>query len=106
MTWKRLGWAAVVIALLLFIPYTRRAVLVILPLGKGVDDVLFLAAAIAALIIFGGRWYIELKADTKRIMEDETEWSRTKKVFLVIILLAVLAVVIMAWMFMSMVMTQ
>jgi len=56
---KRIGYTAlafIIVALLFWNPFTRSIILFILPLGSGMDDLIFIAALIAA-IVFGAFWY-------------------------------------------------
>lgn len=101
MTLKRLGYVAMVVAVLFAVPITRRVVLYILPLGSGVDDIVFLCAAFLASVLWGGRIVYDLKKDANRLMQDESEWRKTKIIGGVIIAVAIVVVVVMTWMFLS-----
>lgn len=48
----RIAIIATVIALLFWNPYTRAVILVILPLGSGLDDVIFLLALSVAVTLW------------------------------------------------------
>ena len=53
---KRILIVAIVATIILFLfwnPMTRAAVLWLLPLGSGVDDAVFIGAAIVALVFWG-----------------------------------------------------
>jgi len=47
--------AALIIALLFWNPTTRSVILIILPLGSGIDDLIFLAALILAVVFVAFR---------------------------------------------------
>lgn len=57
---KKIFWFLVVATVLFWIPFTRRIVLFVLPLGKGVDDIVFwvLAGAVLILAYLRGQLYI------------------------------------------------
>lgn len=48
----RLALICGIIALLFFFPLTRAAILFVLPLGSGIDDLIFIACAILATVFF------------------------------------------------------
>lgn len=43
--WRWIGWGLALVTLLFFFPITRRLMIAILPLGRGVDDLIFFVAA-------------------------------------------------------------
>ncbi len=82
-------WVAVfiIIAVLFWIPLTRRVLIWLLPLGKGIDDlVVFIALSIAGTI-YGRRWLSNLRTSDR--WQDMPQSSRTRLIFLVIMGLAI-----------------
>lgn len=55
--WKHVGIGAVILALALGWPPTRAIIKFILPLGGGIDDLIFWIALVIALLVWEGRWY-------------------------------------------------
>jgi hypothetical protein len=104
MTWKKLGIVALIVFLAFVFPVTRRAVLFILPLGKGVDDMIVLVAGVVALAIFGGRWARELVADTRRHLDAMEYNRRTRVLFFAIVGVALLIIAVATWIMLSTVM--
>ncbi len=101
MTWKKLGIIALIVFIAFAVPYTRRVVLFILPLGKGVDDMIALIAGLVVLVIFGGGWARDLARDTRRYLAEMEYNTRTRVIFFAIVGLALLVIAVVAWVFLS-----
>ena len=50
--WAKIIWGLLIAALLLVTPFTRQIILIILPLGSGIDDLLFFVFLTLALLVF------------------------------------------------------
>ena len=61
MTWKQTKDVLIMVAVALFLlwnPFTRQAILFVLPLGSGIDDLVFLVL-LAVTLVFGLVYYIQ-----------------------------------------------
>lgn len=87
--WTKMGLVAGLVALALWIPFTRAAILFILPLGGGIDDLIFFAAAFAALSFYiTGHW-----------VEGAPTLDKTRRVFVSIVVGALVLIVTTLLMF-------
>ena len=62
---QKLAWTAAVallVAVLFWNPFTRSVILFILPLGSGIDDLIFIAALILAAV-FSVIWYLQKRKE-------------------------------------------
>lgn len=80
------GWAivALVVALLFYIPHTRALILFILPLGRGIDD----------LIVFAGLFIATVLYLMHLASSQQTQDKQTRVLFLVIVGLALFVVIL------------
>lgn len=67
MNWKSISVISLIIALLFWIPFTRVAILFILPLGSGVDDLIFLSFLVIGIVAFTVR-HLEIALDKTRAL--------------------------------------
>jgi hypothetical protein len=87
--WKVIGLVAAGIALAMFLPPVRALVLFILPLGSGVDDIVFILALIIATMVWGGRawaaWKIrdDIRYAKKHLSPKTQAWILTCIVILI-----------------------
>lgn len=81
--WTRLGVIAGLVSLALWIPFTRAVILFILPLGSGIDDLIFFAALFAAISFYvTGHW-----------VEGTPTLERTQRLFVAIVVGAIVLVI-------------
>lgn len=60
--WFKVGIGLGIATLLMLFPLTRRIIILILPLGRGIDDLIFMIVFVGAVLVWGGRWYMAWKA--------------------------------------------
>lgn len=70
MKWKKALAILSVILILLWIPFTRYIIFWLLPVGSGIDDLIFCAVAIAVFVIAFVRGWIKIPAFFKTIGDD------------------------------------
>lgn len=83
---KRWAIILVIVAVLFWIPHTRRVLVWLLPLGKGIDDLVVFAALGIAGTIYGRRKISNLRESSA--WQDMPRASRTRLVFFAIMGLA------------------
>lgn len=70
MNWKTTLAVLSVILILLWIPFTRYVIFWLLPVGSGIDDLIFCAVAIAVFVIAFVRGWIKIPEFFKTIGDD------------------------------------
>jgi hypothetical protein len=72
-SWKKVTGSLVVILILLWIPLTRYAIFWLLPVGSGIDDLIFVGICIVVFILAFTRGWVQLPKFFKSMGEDYEE---------------------------------
>lgn len=85
--WKTIGIVALIVGVLAWWPPTRAIIRVILPLGRGLDDFIVLAAMALGLIVWGARSWNSWKAKRDVAhLNKKANWKLRASVFTGIVL--------------------
>ncbi len=59
-TWWKIALVAIVLAFLFWNPITRRAILWLLPLGSGIDDLIVILCLVVAIVVAFVRGWVAI----------------------------------------------